>query len=81
MFNSDFGLKEAAYHIVAGGGLVLLGYTLGKHAARGGNVTKTKKPEVKAMVAKSYYMKDNIAEYCLEHSTPMHPVQKKLIQV
>lgn len=31
-------------------------------------------------VEKSYYGSDPIKQYCLQHSTPMHPVQMKLLE-
>ena len=31
-------------------------------------------------VSKSYYDTDPVKDYCIQHSTPLHPVQKKLIQ-
>ena len=31
-------------------------------------------------VSKSYYDTDPVKNYCIQHSTPLHPVQKKLIQ-
>jgi len=30
-------------------------------------------------IAKSYYGEDPVEEYCLRHSSPMHPVQLKLV--
>ena len=31
-------------------------------------------------VAKSYYEKDPVKDYCLAHSTALHPVQRRLIE-
>ena len=31
-------------------------------------------------VSKSYYDTDPVKDYCIQHSTPLHPVQKKLIE-
>jgi len=31
-------------------------------------------------VSKSYYDTDPVKDYCIQHSTPLHPVQKRLIQ-
>ena len=31
-------------------------------------------------VSKSYYVKDAVKDYCIQHSTPLHPVQKNLIE-
>ena len=30
------------------------------------------------LVSKSYYAVDPVKDYCNQHSTPLHPVQKKL---
>ena len=34
----------------------------------------------KTTVSKSYYAADPIQDYCIRHSTVMHPIQQKLIQ-
>ena len=34
----------------------------------------------KGKVAKSYYGADPVEDYCIKHSTPMHPVQLKLVE-
>ena len=31
-------------------------------------------------VSKSYYDRDPVKDYCIQHSSPLHPVQKKLIE-
>ena len=31
-------------------------------------------------VSKSYYDTDPVKDYCIQHSTPLHPVQRKLIE-
>ena len=31
-------------------------------------------------VSKSYYDTDPVKDYCIQHSTPLHPVQKRLIE-
>ena len=31
-------------------------------------------------VSKSYYDTDPVKDYCIQHSSPLHPVQKRLIQ-
>ena len=31
-------------------------------------------------VSKSYYETDPVKDYCIAHSTPLHPVQKRLIE-
>jgi len=36
--------------------------------------------EVNALVKKSYQAKDLVKDYCLRHSSPMHPVQLKLVE-
>ena len=34
----------------------------------------------KSVVSKSYYSPDPVQDYCIQHSTPLHPVQLRLIQ-
>ena len=31
-------------------------------------------------VSKSYYDTDPVKDYCIQHSSPLHPVQKRLIE-
>ena len=31
-------------------------------------------------VAKSYYAEDPVKNYCIKHSTPLHPVQLQLVE-
>lgn len=62
-----------------GGGLFALGYQLGKRNSR--DVVK-KEFDGRSLVSKSYYTEGSgnvVLKYCLNHTTPLHPVQNKLI--
>lgn len=73
--------KMGLLHMVVGGGLIAIGYQLGKRSSSFRNTPDNE--VVKVGVSKSFLdegSQDPILRYCIQHSTPMHPVQKKLIE-